>query len=32
MRFWQDAFVLVGVQSLLYGGLLVLATRKNNRL
>jgi integral membrane protein (TIGR01906 family) len=28
MRFWSDAFILVGVQSLLYGGLLVLATRR----
>lgn len=28
MRFWSDAFILVGVQSLLYSGLLVLATRK----
>jgi len=31
MRFWQDAFIFVGLQSLLYGGLLILATRKNNR-
>lgn len=28
MRFWSDAFIFVGVQSLLYGGVLVLMTRK----
>jgi hypothetical protein len=28
MRFWRDAFILVGVQSLFMGDWLVLATRK----
>lgn len=28
MRFWQDAFILVGVISLLIGGLIVFATRQ----
>jgi integral membrane protein (TIGR01906 family) len=30
MRFWRDAFIFVGLQSLLYGGLLILVTRKRH--
>lgn len=28
MRFWRDAFIFVGLQSLMYGGLTIVATRK----
>lgn len=30
MRFWRDAFIFVGLQSLLYSGLLILVTRKRS--
>lgn len=30
VRFWRDAFIFVGLQSLLYGGFLIFVTRKHS--